>query len=83
MMRLRYSDESMIHFRKSKNYLSIDKINFKNNADDVNGLVEVDESIFPIKEESNQPEDQDSFFKSLVDDLKSKNVEEEAKNQES
>ena len=53
MMRLRYSDESMIHFKKSNNYLNIHKINFKNNDDDVNGLVEIDESIVPIKDESN------------------------------
>ena len=53
MMRLRYSDESMIHFKKSNNYLNIHKINFKNNDDDVNGLVEIDESLVPIKDESN------------------------------
>jgi hypothetical protein len=36
MMRLKYSDESMIHFKKSNNYLNIHKVNFKNNDDDVN-----------------------------------------------
>ena len=53
-MRLRYSDESMIHFKKSNNYLNIHKMNFKNNDDNINGLVEVDESLFKKKDESNQ-----------------------------
>jgi len=51
-MRLKYSDESMIHFKKSNNYLNIHKVNFKNNDDDVNGLVEIDESVIPIKDDS-------------------------------
>ena len=42
MMRLRYSDESMIHFKKSKDYLDIAKVKFKNNEDDVNGVMEVE-----------------------------------------
>lgn len=45
MLRLRYSDESMIHFRKSKNYLNITRMNFKDNTDMVNGVMEIDESI--------------------------------------
>ena len=43
MMRLKYSDESMIHFRKSKNYLNIAKMNFKDTSDCVNGVFEIDE----------------------------------------
>jgi hypothetical protein len=44
MMRLKYSDESMIHFRKSKNYLNIAKMQFKDTSDCVNGVFEVDEN---------------------------------------
>ena len=44
MMRLKYSDESMIHFRKSKNYLNIAKMNFKDNSDCVNGVFEINEA---------------------------------------
>ena len=43
MMRLKYSDESMIHFRKSKNYLNVAKMNFKDTSDCVNGVFEIDE----------------------------------------
>jgi len=44
MQRLKYSDESMIHFRKSKNYLNITKMNFVDKSDQVNGVYEIDES---------------------------------------
>jgi len=44
MQRLKYSDESMIHFRKSKNYMNITKMNFVDKSDDVNGVYEVDET---------------------------------------
>lgn len=44
MLRLRYSDESMIHFRKSKEYMNLPKMNFKDNSDMINGVLEVDES---------------------------------------
>ena len=43
MMRLRYSDETMIHFRKSKDYMNITKLDFKNNEDCINGVIEVEE----------------------------------------
>lgn len=49
MLRLRYSDESMIHFRKSKNYMNLPKMHFKDNSDMINGVLEVDESV-PLKE---------------------------------
>lgn len=42
-MRLRYSDETMIHFRKSKDYMNITKLDFKNNEDCINGVIEVEE----------------------------------------
>jgi hypothetical protein len=44
MTRLKYSDESMIHFRKSKNYVSIERMNFKDNSDEINGVFEIDEN---------------------------------------
>lgn len=44
MNRLKYSDESMIHFKKSKNYIEISKVNFRDNTDEVNGIFEIDES---------------------------------------
>ena len=44
MQRLKYSDESMIHFRKSKNYMNIAKMNFNDKTDDINGLFEIDET---------------------------------------
>ena len=44
MTRLKYSDESMIHFKKSKNYLNIAKVNFKDNSDQINGVFEIDEA---------------------------------------
>lgn len=43
MMRLKYSDESMIHFRKSNKYLNITRMNFKDNSDLINGVFEVNE----------------------------------------
>ena len=42
-MRLRYSDESMIHFKKSDQYMNIDKINFRNTEDIINGVFEINE----------------------------------------
>lgn len=44
MMRLKYSDESMIHFKKSKNYLNIAKMNFRDTSDCVNGVFEINEA---------------------------------------
>lgn len=44
MMRLRFSDESMIHYRKSNDYMSITRMNFKDTADDVNGCIEVEDA---------------------------------------
>jgi hypothetical protein len=52
MHRLKYSDESMIHFRKSKNYLEIARLNFKDNSDCVNGLIEIDETKRKLNEPS-------------------------------
>jgi hypothetical protein len=47
MQRLKYSDESMIHFRKSKNYMDITRMNFKDTSDNVNGVYEIDEAKIP------------------------------------
>jgi hypothetical protein len=45
----------MIHFRKSKNYMNIAKMNFNDKTDDINGLFEIDESKQELEEDSNQP----------------------------
>lgn len=42
----------MIHFRKSKNYLEIARLNFKDNSDCVNGLIEIDETKRKLNEPS-------------------------------
>jgi len=42
MQRLKYSDESMIHFKKSNAYMDITKMNFRDNSDEINGIFEVD-----------------------------------------
>lgn len=66
MLRLRFSDESMIHFRKSKDYLNLPKMNFKNNTDMVNGLMEVDETT-PLQE--NDVQDDQAEEKNKKDQL--------------
>ena len=53
MQRLKYSDESMIHFRKSKNYMNIAKMNFNDKTDDINGLFEIDETKQELEDDSN------------------------------
>ena len=54
MHRLKYSDESMIHFRKSKSYMNIAKMNFKDNSDEINGIFEIDEAKKELEEEGSK-----------------------------
>lgn len=51
MNRLKYSDEQMMHFRKSKSFLNITRINFKDTSDEVNGVFEVDETLTELKQD--------------------------------